>query len=204
MRLSAGGDITPFAGTVAIVSTQNGNIDRVDDADRLFFSDFEIPSTLAAFEDTDVTAIVHGKIVDGPKLAITSISLAQGQAGHGCVVEGPVVDSTSACASVCGDVCAAMTLALAGPLCEREQLPAVLNRRIGRALQLLGQVASTGSERKAKRGVTLAMKQLQRSATIAAGAAKRGHISAACADAVGRAVGNARSQAEPLLGTRDG
>jgi len=78
------------------------------------------------------------------------------------------------------------------------------NRRIGRALQLLGQVASTGSERKAKRGVTLAMKQLQRSATIAAGAAKRGHISAACADAVGRAVGNARSQAEPLLGTRDG
>ncbi|TMA50434.1 MAG: hypothetical protein E6J83_00420 [Deltaproteobacteria bacterium] len=203
MHLSAGGGITPFAGPVAIVSTQNANIDRVADADLLFFSNFEIPSTLAAFENSAVTAIVYGKIADTLQLEVTSISLAQGEADHGCVVEGPAVGSTGPCASVCGDVCAAVALAVAGPLCESEQLPAGLNRRIRQALRLLEQVASTDSERKAKSGVTRVMERLQRSATIARGAAKRGRISAACAEAVGRAVGNARSQAEPWLSTSD-
>jgi len=203
MHLSAGGGITPFAGPVAIISTQNANIDRVADADRLFFSNFEIPSTLAAFENSAVTAIVYGKIADTLQLEVTSISLAQGEADHGCVVEGPAVGSTGPCASVCGEVCAAVALAVAGPLCESEQLPAVLNRRIRRALRLLGQAASTDSEGKAKSGVTRVMERLQRSATIARGAAKRGRISAACAEAVGRAVGNARSQAEPWLSTSD-
>ncbi|TMB45337.1 MAG: hypothetical protein E6J55_06315 [Deltaproteobacteria bacterium] len=203
MHLSAGGGIGPFAGPVAIVSTQNANIDRAADADLLFFSNFEIPSTLAAFENSAVTAIVFGKIADTLQLEVTSISLAQGEADHGCVVEGSAVGSTAPCASVCGDVCAAVALAVAGPLCESEQLPAGLNRRIRQALRLLEQVASTDSERKAKSGVTRVMKRLQRSATIARGAAKRGRISAACAEAVGRAVGNARSQVEPWLSTSD-
>jgi hypothetical protein len=96
-------------------------------------------------------------------------------------------------------VCAAMTQALAGPLCGGEQVPAALTGRIGQALHLLSQGASTGREKQATRSVRLAMKQLQRSAAIAGGAAKRGRISAACAEAIGRAVGNAQSQAEPWL-----
>ena len=192
----------PFTGPVAIVSTQNGTIDRVTDADLLFFSNFEVPSTLGAFEGTAVTAVIFGRIVGESQLEIASIALAEGQADHGCVDEGPLVDSTLPCASACGDSCAAITLALAGPLCGSEQLPVVLNRRIGRARHLLWQVSGTGSERKAKRSVTLVMKQLQRSASIARGAAKKGLISAACAEAIGRAVGNAQSQAEPWLSTR--
>ena len=202
MHLSAGDGIMPFTGPVAIVSTQNGTIDRVTDADLLFFSTFEVPSTLGAFEGTAVTAVIFGRIVGESQLEIASIALAEGQADHGCVDEGPLVDSTLPCASACGDSCAAITLALAGPLCGSEQLPVVLNRRIGRARHLLWQVSGTGSERKAKRNVTLVMKQLQRSASIARGAAKKGLISAACAEAIGRAVGNAQSQAEPWLSTR--
>jgi len=202
MHLSTGGGITPFTGPVAIVSTQNGNIDRVADADSLFFSDFEIPSTLGAFEGTAVTAIIYGRINGDAQLEITSISLAQGQAGNGCVDEGPRVDSRGPCTSTCGEVCAAIALASAGPLCGSEQLPAVLNRRIDQALRLLRQAESTDSERKAKRGVTLVMRQLRRSATIARAAAKKGLISAACAEAVGCAVRNAQSQAKPWLRTR--
>ena len=202
MHLSTGGGITPCTGPVAIVSTQNGNIDRVADADSLFFSDFEIPSTLGAFEGTAVTAIIYGRINGDAQLEITSISLAQGQAGNGCVDEGPRVDSRGPCTSTCGEVCAAIALASAGPLCGSEQLPAVLNRRIDQALRLLRQAESTDSERKAKRGVTLVMRQLRRSATIARAAAKKGLISAACAEAVGRAVRNAQSQAKPWLRTR--
>jgi hypothetical protein len=201
MHLSAGDDIAPVAEPVDVASTQNGGVDRAADADSLFLGGIEVPSTLAAFEDTAVTAIVYGRIVDGPRLEVTSIALAQGETDHGCVTEGAVADSTAPCASVCGDVCAAMALAMARPLCDGE-LPPVLDRRIGRALHLLGQAASTGTEAEAKKGVARVMKRLQRSATIARGGAKSGGISPACAEAVGRAVGNARSQAEPWLGTR--
>jgi len=201
MHLSAGGGITPFTGPVAMVPTQNANIDRVSDADSLFFSNFEIPSALGAFEGAAVTAIVYGKINADAQLEITSIGLAQGEAGNGCVDEGPLVASRVPCTSTCGEVCAAIALASAGPLCGSEQLPAVLNRRIDQALQLLRQVESTDSERKAKRGVTLVMRQLRRSATIARAAAKKGLVSAACAEAVGKAVRNAQSQAEPWLRT---
>ena len=201
MHLSAGGDIMPFTGPVAMVPTQNANIDRVSDADSLFFSNFEIPSALGAFEGAAVTAIVYGKINADAQLEITSIGLAQGEAGNGCVDEGPLVASRVPCTSTCGEVCAAIALASAGPLCGSEQLPAVFNRRIGQALQLLSQVESTDSERKAKRGVTRVMRQLRRSATIARAAAKKGLVSAACAEAVGKAVRNAQSQAEPWLRT---
>jgi hypothetical protein len=192
MHLSAGDGITPFTGPVAIVSTQNANADRVPDADLLSFSTFEVPSTLAAFEGTAVTATVFGRIVGGPQLEVTSIGLAEGEADHGCVDEGPAEDSTLPCASACGGSCAAIALALRGPFCPSEQLPAVLNRRIGQARHLLQQAASTHSERKAKKGASLVMKQLQRAATIARRAAKRGLISVSCAEAVGRAAGNAQ------------
>jgi len=201
MHLSAGDGITPFTGPMAIVSTLNGNIDRVADADVLVFSKFEIPSTLAAFEGAAVTAVMYGKIVGDSQLEVTSMSLAPGEAGHGCVDEGPSADSNP-CRSACGDVCTAMTQALVGPLCGGEQVPAALTGRIGQALHLLSQGASTDREKQAKRSVRLAMKQLQRSAAIAGGAAKRGRISAACAEAIGRAVGSAQSQAEPWLSTR--
>ena len=202
MHLSAGDGITPFTGPVAIVSTQNGNIDRVADADLLSFSNVEVPSTLGAFEGAAVTAVIFGRIVGESQLEIASIALAEGQADHGCVDEGPLVDSTLPCASACGDSCAAITLALAGPLCGSEQLPVVLNRRLDQARHLLAQVSGTDSERKAKRGVTLVMKQLRRSVAIARRAAKKGRISAACAEAVGRALGNAQTQTEQWLGTR--
>jgi len=202
MHLSAGGSIMPFTAPVAIVSTQNGNLDRVTDADLLFFGNFEIPATLAAFEGAAVTAIIYGKIVGDAQLEITSIGLARGEAGHGCVDEGPLEDSKGPCTSACGDVCAAITLALTGPLCGSEQLPAVLGRRIGHSIDLLSQAASTTSERKAKKAVALVMKRLRRSAMIAGRAAKTGWISPACAEAVGRTVGNTQSQAEPWLSTR--
>ncbi len=202
MHLSAGDGITPFTGPVAIVSTQNGNIDRVADADLLSFSNFEVPSTLGAFEGAAVTAVIFGRIVGESQLEIASIALAEGQADHGCVDEGPLVDSTLPCASACGDSCAAITLALAGPLCGSEQLPVVLNRRLDQARHSLAQVSGTDSERKAKRGVTLVMKQLRRSVAIARRAAKKGRISAACAEAVGWALGNAQTQTEQWLGTR--
>ncbi len=202
MHLSAGDGIMPFTGPVAIVSTQNGGIDRVADADLLHFSNFEVPSTLGAFEGMAVTAVLFGRIAGESQLEITSIGLAEGQADHGCVDEAPLVDSTPPCASACGDFCAAITLALAGPLCGNEQLPAVLNRRLDQARHLLGQVSGTDSEGKAKKRVTLVMKQLRRSVAIARRAAKKGRISAACAEAVGRAVGNAQSQTEPWLATR--
>jgi hypothetical protein len=201
MRLSAGDGVTPFAGPVDIVSTLNGKTDRVADADVLVFSKFEIPSMLAAFEGTAVTAIVYGRIVGDSELEVTSMSLAPGEADHGCVSEGPFVDSRP-CASACGDVCAAATMALAGPLCGSEELPAALNAQIDQALQLLSRGASQDSERKAKKSVRLAMKQLHRFVVTARGAAKRGRISAECAAALGSAVGNAQSQAEPWLSTR--
>src|SRR5437763_1585928 len=80
MHLSAGDGIMPFTGPVAIVSTQNGTIDRVTDADLLFFSNFEVPSTLGAFEGTAVTAVIFGRIVGESQLEIASIALAEGQA----------------------------------------------------------------------------------------------------------------------------
>jgi len=202
MHLSAGDGITPFTGPVAIVSTQNGGSDRVADADLLSFGNFEVPSTLAAFEGTAVTAVIFGRIAGESQLEITSIALAEGEADHGCVDSAPLADSSLPCASACGDFCAAAMLALAGPLCGSERLPGALNRRIGQARQLLSQVSGTDTERKARKGVTRVMKQLQRSVAIARRAAKKGRISAACAEAVAKAVANAQSQAEPWLGTR--
>src|SRR3989454_10700271 len=166
MHLSAGGDITPFTGPVAMVPTQNANIDRVSDADSLFFSNFEIPSALGAFEGAAVTAIVYGKINADAQLEITSIGLAQGEADHGCVDEGPRVDSRGPCTSTCGEVCAAIALASAGPLCGSEPLPAVLNRRIGQGLRPLRQAESPDSGGKAKRGGTLERRQPRGVATV--------------------------------------
>ena len=202
IHLSAGDDITPFTGPVAILSTQNGNANRVADADLLSFSTFEVPSTLAAFEATEVTATIFGRIVGGPQLEVTSIALAEGQSDHGCVDAAPLAESTLPCASACGQSCAAIARALGGSLCGSEQLPVALNGRIGQARHWLSQASSSDSERKAKKAVTRVMKQLQRSATIARRAANRGRISAACAETVGRAAGNAQTQAEPWLGTR--
>jgi len=199
LHLSAGDGVTAFTAPADIVSTQNGNLDRVADADRLFFGNFEAPSTLSAFEGAAVSAIVYGKIVGDAGLEVTSIALAQGEADHGCVDVGPRDDSTGPCASACGGVCAAITRALAGPLCGSEQLPASLDRRIGHALDVLSQAAGAKSERNAKRKLAVVMKRLRRSTTIAERAAKRGRISAACAAAVGNAVRNAQGQAEPLV-----
>src|SRR2546428_8493982 len=125
MHLSAGDGIMPFTGPVAIVSTQNGSSDRVADADLLHFSNFEVPSTLGAFEGMAVTAVIFGRIAGESQLQITSIGLAEGQADHGCVDEGPLVDSTPPRASACGGSCAAIPLALAGRLSGRAQRPAL-------------------------------------------------------------------------------
>ena len=200
MHLSAGDDIIPFAGPVAIVSTQNANADRRADADLLSFGTFGVPSTLAAFEGSAVTAAIFGRIVEGPRVEVTSIALAEGEADHGCVDAPPLADSTLPCASACGDFCAALAPALEGSLCGSEQLPAALNRRISQARHWLSQASSTDSARKARKDVARVMRQLRRSARIAHRAAKTGLISAACADVVGGAAENARSHAEPLLG----
>jgi hypothetical protein len=202
MHLAAGDGITPFAGPVRIVSTVNGNADRVADADVLSFGTFELPSTVAAFENTAVAAVIYGKIGADARLEVSSISLAPGEDAHGCVDEGAFVESKLPCGSACGNVCTATTLALAAPLCGSERLPVVLSARIDNALRLLSQGATSKSAGKAKAAVRLAMKRLRRSGEVAHAAAKRGRISAACAEAVVGAVGNARSQAEPLLSTR--
>jgi hypothetical protein len=202
MHLSAGDGITPFTAPAGIVSTQNGNVDRVADADSLFLGNLQVPSTLAAFEGAVVSAIIYGKMVGDGRLEVTSIALARGEAGHGCVDEAPPEESTSPCTSACGETCADITLALAERPCGSEPLPAVLSRRIGRSVDLLNQTTTTKNQRKVKIGVTQAMKQLRRSALIAGTAAKRGRISAACAEAVGKAIANAQTQAERWLSTR--
>jgi hypothetical protein len=193
MHLSAGDGITPFAGPVAIVSTQNGNIDRVADADVLFFSTFEIPSTLAAFEGTAVTAIIYAKIVGDSQLEITSMSLAPDEASHGCVDEGPL-DSTGPCASACGDTCGAIALALARPLCAGEGVPAVLNRRLDHARQLLRRAAQARSAKRAQQAVARVMKHLERSAGLARAAAGKGTLSPSCANGLAQVL--AESHAE--------
>jgi len=202
LHLSAGDGIAPFAGPVALISTQNGNVDRLADADLLALSSIEVPSNLAAFEGAAVKAIVYGKIIDDARLEVTSISLAPGEVANGCVEEGTDVKSRP-CASACGDVCAAITVDLAH-LCGGEVLPTVLNGRIGHALDLLGQGASTEHEMKARKAVRLALKELHRSAAIARRAGKSARISGACAEAIDKAAGNAQNHAELWLGIPGG
>jgi hypothetical protein len=84
MQLSAGEDVAPFTGFVEIVSTQNANVDPTADADVLSFADFDVPSTLAAFELATVTAIVNGTIGDDGRLRVTSIALAPDEGEQGC------------------------------------------------------------------------------------------------------------------------
>src|SRR5256886_1074906 len=195
MQLTAGEDVAPFTGLVAIVNTQNANVDRIADADVLSFADFDAPSTLAGFEDASVTAVVYGRIGDDGRLRVTSIGLAPGEGQHGCVDEAPFLASRGPCVSGCGDLCAAIGSAFAQPLCGAEQLPGVLNERIRRATGRLGRGASAVSRRQAKRAVRLAMGQLRRSAAFARRAARRRHVSAACAEAIAAAVANAETRA---------
>ena len=196
MQLSAGEGIAPFTGLVAIVSTQNANVDRIADADVLSFADFDAPSTLAGFEDASVTAIVYGRIGDDGRLKVTSIGLAPGQDQYGCVDEAPFVASRDPCVS------AAIGSAFIQPLCGAEQLPGALNERIRRATGWLGQGATAVTRRKAKRAVRVAMRQLRSSAAFARRAATRGHVSPACAEAIGAAVASAETRAAPWLRPR--
>jgi hypothetical protein len=201
MHLSAGDGVTPFAAAIGIVSTANGNGDRVADADVLVFGDLKTSTALASFETTAVTVSVYGKIGDDTRLEVTSMSLAPDEADHGCLDEGSLVDSRP-CASACGGVCTAISGTLARPLCGSERLPAVLDGRIAAALDLVRQGSSARSERKAQRSVRVAMKKLEGSARIARRAAARGRISEACRDAIASAVASTRGQAEALLRTR--
>jgi hypothetical protein len=99
MQLSTGDEIAPFTGLVDIVSTQNANVDPIADADVLSFPDFDAPSTLAAFESAEVTAIVNGTIGDDGRLRVTSIELAPDAAEQGCVDAAEVVIARGPCAS---------------------------------------------------------------------------------------------------------
>jgi hypothetical protein len=191
MQLSAGDDVAPFTRFVEIISTQNANVDRLADADVLSFADFDAPSTLAGFEGTSVTAIVYGRIGDDGRLGVTSIRLAPGEA--------PFVASRGPCVSGCGDLCATISSAFTQPLCGAEALPGVLTERIHRATGSLGDGANAVARRKAKRTVRLAMRQLRSSAALASRAARRGQVSAACAEAIGSAVANAETRAAPWL-----
>jgi hypothetical protein len=202
LQLSAGEGVAPFTGPVDIVSTQNANVDRMADADVLSFTGFESPSTLAGFEGAPVTAIVYGRIGDDGRLGVTRIALAPDQAEHGCVDEAPFVASRGPCPSGCGDLCASIGSALSQSLCGAEGLPGVLTERIRRATTSLGQGAVAGTTRKARRAARLAMRQLRSSAAVARRAARRGHLSAACAQAVAAAVANAETAAAPWLDRR--
>jgi hypothetical protein len=99
MQLSAGDDVAPFAGLVEIISTQNGQVDRVADADLLSFADFDAPSTLAGFESATVIAIVNGTIGDDGWLRVTSIELASDEEEDGCVDEAASVAARGPCAA---------------------------------------------------------------------------------------------------------
>jgi hypothetical protein len=198
MQLSAGEGITPFVGAVEMTSTLNHNVDRLADADVLTFDAVESPITLAAFEKATVKATVYGKITGDSELQVTSMRLAPGESEHGCVSDAPLGDSLP-CASVCGSVCAAGTSALAGPICGGEKVPAALQARLDHAVRLFERAAGKNSERRAKKGVRRAMKMLERSGAMAAGAVKGGRVSAACAEAIDRAIKNVQGQAEPWL-----
>src|SRR5579862_4264079 len=199
MQLSASDGVAPFTGLVELISTQNANADRVADADVLSFGDIDTPSTLAGFEGTAVTAIVNGTIDDDGRLRVTSIALAPGENEHACVDEGPFVASRGPCAAGCGELCAALGTTFTQPLCGTEPLPDVIAERIRKATGALGQGATAATRAKAKRAVRLAMTQLRSSAAVASRVAKRGQLSAACADAIGAAVANADAKATPLL-----
>jgi hypothetical protein len=202
MQLIAGDGVAPFTGFVEIISTQNGNVDRIADADVLSFADFDTPSTLAGFEGASVTAIVYGRIGDDGRLGVSSIGLAPGESQHGCVDEAPFVALKGPCGSGCGDLCAAIGSAFTPSLCGAEQLPGVLNERLRRATGWLDEGASAATRRKAKRAVRHAMGQLRRSAALARRAVSRRHVSAACAEAIGAAVADAETRAAPWFGPR--
>jgi len=202
MQLSAGDGVAPFTGLVELISTQNCNADRVADADVLSFRDLDTPSSLAGFEGTAVTAIVNGMIDDDARLRVTTIALAPDESEHGCVDRGPFVAAVGPCASACGGVCAAVGSALAQPLCGTEALPHALAERIRQAAGAIARGASTPDKREAKRAVRLAMRELRASAAAATAAARRGQVSAACADAIGATVTKADATATPLLRPR--
>jgi hypothetical protein len=106
------------------------------------------------------------------------------------------------CASACGAVCAAVGSALTQPLCGTEELPHAIAERIRQATGALARGASTADKREAKRAVRLAMRELRASAAVAGAAARRGQVSAACAEAVSAAAVDADAKAAGLLRVR--
>ena len=149
-----------------------------------------------------MTAIVNGTIGDDARLRVTSIALAAGETDNGCLDEGRFVASSRPCAAGCGNVCGAVVSAFTQPLCGTETVPDTIAGRIGKATGALGRGATAATRAEAKRAVRLAMTELRSSAAVASRAAKRGQVSAACADAIGAAVANADAKAAPMLRSR--
>ena len=183
MHLSAGDGVTPFTGPVAMIATQNGNVDRVADADALFFSSIDTPSALAAFEDAAVTAIIYGKLTDDSRLEVTRISLAPGEQDHGCVDEGPLASTHP---------CGAIALLLSRSLCAGEHVPPAVARQLEHARELLRRAAQARSAKSARQAVARAMRHLERSARIARAAAGTGTLSPSCANEVAQVLADSR------------
>jgi hypothetical protein len=80
--------ITPVVSLVDIVTTSNGLISQVLDADFIGFSEFS--TTFHVYEFQAATAILRGKIVGDPMLQLTDIQLFPGQQ-PGFLGQGPVV-----------------------------------------------------------------------------------------------------------------
>ncbi len=194
MHLSAGDGVVPFAGAVSIVSTQNGGVDRIADADVLSFDDIGAPATLAAFEGASVTAVVDGSIDADGRLHVTDIALPPGEEEHGCVDPAPFDASRGPC--LAGAARAAIASACGA------DLPAALAARLARASGALAESTTAVGPRDAKHAARTAMRQLRIAAALAARAAKTGEVPAACADAIAAAVADTGARAAPLLRPR--
>jgi hypothetical protein len=78
--------ITPATSNFGIVTTINGGVSPVLDAD---FLDFPAPLNISfhVYEGAGATAIVRGMIVGDPELVLTDLVLAPGQGGNGFLGE---------------------------------------------------------------------------------------------------------------------
>ena len=118
----------------------------------------------------------------------------------GCIDEGPLVDSTvSVCPVPCEEPCA-VEVAL-GSLCTGERVPPIVSKRVARAQTLLARAARAVSERRAKRLVAAAMRNLKKAARIASHAKQKGVMSLGCSQAFGQILTDAEGRVQHWLVT---
>jgi hypothetical protein len=131
-----------------------------------------------------------------------TVCVPRDQAGEPCVDQGPLVDSTGVtCVGACTGGCA-IEMTLSQPQCPGENLPAALMERVDHARNLISRAAGTSGRQRAKSFMRRGIKLVRQAVGIAKKAAKKGTISAGCADAVASDLGNAETGADQWLRAR--